>query len=328
MKMKFKLLISLIVALGFVASKINAEPIVIEEKLPYNYCNNYTEVLEDSDKKLNFKDIENSKLFKKGNSLNLGLTSSQIWMKLEIIIPENNSEKLFMVIANPKVDICEIFYPENGVYKSKIFGDNIPYFSTDRNSHLFNLEINSNPGHYNYYLRVKNRDWFVTPIFIFGNDSYEQFKSKTIIFDGFLYGILLIMFIYYLFITIATKDRTSLYFSMYVLSTLAYEFFSSGHFQEYFFQHGVLPDYVPYFWQMIGAGFFLFFFKTFIYLDQKKKTFILKILVSLGVLFQVLAFISILIPVEITVLINSLVSITVFLIVLCVSIYNLISRNI
>ncbi len=322
-----KIVLITITILSFLEAAYGENAVIADKKKDIIFCNSYVDVLEDPGRNLEFKDVLDSGNFTRKNSLNLGLTASQYWMKFTIAVPADNTEKLVIVIPNTKLDICEIFLPEKGAYRSVIFGEDLPYNHSSRDFHLFSVDFSSSPGEHTIYLRANNEDWFVLPVFLFTKSNYERFRNKTNLLDGLLFGVLIIMFLYYSFLGISTKDKTSIFFSVYILIQVSFEFLTSGHFQEYFLPNGILPDYVHYTIQLCGAGFFLFFFRSYVFSDQERQPLFVKAIMPAGLLALFLSLISPFVPITFAVLSNSIMAITLALIVIFIGIYACVKKN-
>ncbi len=323
-----KKIIFVIIALFFFLETVYGKTaITVDNKRDLIFCNPHVTVLEDPGRNFSFESVINSDSFSRQNSLNLGITSSQYWMKFTVSVPDNNKEKLFLVIPNPKLDLCEIFIPDKGRYRSVTMGDHFTYGQKNRDFHLFSAEINSVPGEYTYYLRARNSDWFVVPLFMFTEQHYESFKNRSNLLDGLLYGALLVMFLYFFIIGISTKDNTNILFSLYVLSALAYEFISIGHFREYIMPHSMVPDHIPYTVALIASALFLFFFKSYLFSDKTGNPVMVQAIAPIGSLTLLVSFVTFFIPVKITVQLNALVSMIVFAVLIWGGLYALIKKN-
>lgn len=150
---------------------------------------------------------------------NLGLLEYPLWLKITI----TNSaltDRLVLEVAQPLLDTLEFYEPKpDGGYNLSISGEAFP-FSTrqvDNNTFVYDLFIKSGEKK-DYYFRIRSQDKLELPIFIgtkgqvMGNEL-----SKHLLF-GIFFGIIFVMFFYNLFLYFTVRDKTYLYYVIYILA--------------------------------------------------------------------------------------------------------------
>ena len=192
-------------------------------------------VFEDKTNSLSFKEAI-SKPFTPTNQkvINLGISKSTFWLKLNIHNISHEKD-LILKLGAPLIDEIEFFYPNSlNVYDSIITGEGQPFTSRKYQdpNFLFDLSIPNNEKKI-YYLKISSAEDIVLPMTIGTKDAtFEQLK-KIDIFSGIYIGIMLVMILYNLFIYFSVKDKSYLYYVIYIFLVLLVQ---TG-FQGYFFQY-------------------------------------------------------------------------------------------
>ena len=77
-------------------------------------------------------------------------------------------------------------------------------------------------GRATYYLRLKNHAFLVVPVNLFSPDALRRRAQADFFIFGIIYGALLAMTLYNIFIYLALKDRTYLLYCLFTLCNLGY----------------------------------------------------------------------------------------------------------
>lgn len=173
------------------------------------------------DKELRISDVLKSSAFKKYEKdvPNLGFSTNSSWLRFTI---DNKSESaaLLLDVAYPILDEVELFSPDDkGGYQSNLMGEIKP-FNTRKYTHpdyIFDLTIPQN-GSKTYYLRVKSAEQLILPITVNEPSTLWQYLSREDVLSGLFIGAIIIMFLYNLFIYFSVKDKSYLYYVIYVAS--------------------------------------------------------------------------------------------------------------
>lgn len=176
-------------------------------------------ILEDSTKQLDFSKIRNSVKFVPSNTQvpNLQLSKSDFWLRFTIK-NESLSEDLMLNLEYPTLDLCELYYPVNGVYKSNRLSDR-NRFKERKYKHqdfLFDIKLPKDSTA-TYYLRVESGQQMVLPLVVGTPQQIAESKLTHDMLWGCLVGIMLVMMLYNLFVFISTRDISYLYYVSYTL---------------------------------------------------------------------------------------------------------------
>ncbi len=164
--------------------------------------------------------------------INIGVNHKYIWIKLYFTNKTKDNIKKLLVFSSPLLENITLFdsnlqiIEQNGMLHQQKSHKTIPYL----------FELNFKPqSKTSYYLRVsskytpidfsiflKNRDNF------FRQDRYQQFT------DILLIGIILAMMLYTLLVSLYLKDKSYLYYSLYLFALIYQQMTYLGITQIYF----------------------------------------------------------------------------------------------
>lgn len=203
----------------------NAQILISEapgQKLVVN-LNNSISYIEDKTGKLTFEQIVNSNSFVPvGKDVpNFGITTSAYWLHLPIKNTTHH-EVYRLQISQPALDEID-FYQKNkeGKFECVRSGESLPFNSREffDPSYIYRLRLDST-GISEVYLRVKSRDNLQVPVVIDTQEHiFESNKTKDYIF-GLFAGIMLVMFLYNTFLFVTVKDKTYLYYVIYLATVI------------------------------------------------------------------------------------------------------------
>lgn len=184
------------------------------------FIGNSVNILKDETNNLTIKDVIRSINFISStqNVPNLGISSASFWLSFKIK-NTTDQENLLIEIANPLLDEIELYtLLSNGTYVVKRMGEYQPFFYREYNhpSYLFNLKILKN-NTCQYYFKFKTSEDMSLPIKLGSYSSImDSIRTKDLLF-GIYAGVMMVMFLYNAFIFISTKDRSYLYYIIYIL---------------------------------------------------------------------------------------------------------------
>jgi hypothetical protein len=173
------------------------------------------------DKELGLADAIKSAGFKKYDKdvPNLGFSANSTWLRFTINNKTANT-KLLLDVAYPILDEVELFsLDDKGAYHSNLMGEIKPFKTRkyDHPDYIFDLNIPQNTDK-TYYLRVKSAEQLILPISVNEPSTLWQVLSHEDVLSGLFIGAIVIMFLYNLFIYFSVRDRSYLYYVIYVAS--------------------------------------------------------------------------------------------------------------
>ena len=227
-----------------------------------------------------------------GGTPNMNVTSSAFWFKLKIR-NETNLPQLILKLSYPEMDSID-YYEQMGpdsfrnyrTGESQCFAHR-EYLSTD---YLFTVYLPPHTEKY-IYLRVSTNEALLLPLEA-GTEKaiFKTDKSKDI-FWGMYIGLMLGMLLYNCFVYITTRDRSYLFYIVYVLAVVITQITISGYSFQLLWPNGLLlakysAFFNPAFSGITALGFIRHFLKTKVFLPRVDKIILVFIvLYAVGALF-------------------------------------------
>lgn len=207
----------------------DAPPLVLNiETTRYNIGANL-QYLEDKDSDYDIEQITQpnlSKSFQVSDKkvFNVGFSASTFWFRLPFRVNSNSDEKIiryleinYRVLGNAslyqQLENGSIRRVNQGIGRAENQAN--PAFS----SHLFPITINTNQD-YHFFLRVNSASSIKVPIYYWHPQEFLRHETNKRIFYGIMYGIMLGLCLYNLSIFLSSRQKSYLYYSVYVLSML------------------------------------------------------------------------------------------------------------
>lgn len=203
--------------------------------------NNHVQIFKDSTNKLTLEDIIKIDDFKPSlnNVPNLGISKFTFWLKIPI--KNSSQDEHFLIdVSQPTIDFIDYYYPdENNIYQHIEMGGHFPFNTRkyDDPDYIFDLHIPLTQTKI-VYVKIRSKVSIQLPIKIgIERNILMQIKNKSILF-GLYFGIMLVMILYNFFIFLSVKDKSYLYYVIYIISVLL----TQASFQGYTFQF-LWPNY-------------------------------------------------------------------------------------
>lgn len=195
----------------------------------------YTYYLVDSSKVLNFNQLRqlperrftlNTKSF-----LNFGNTEYPIWLRFDV--DNQSNEALYLIQELHDVRLLDVFLIDtNGSVRTWKTGAMRPFGThfLKRSNTVFDL--GKSPKR--IYLRIQNTSVYV-PLKIGTIQAISNYLHKYDLLYGCIYGVLLALMFYNLFVYLVVRDKVFLYYFFYILSSGYIIFKADNHHQEFVF---------------------------------------------------------------------------------------------
>ena len=181
---------------------------------------------------------------------NIGFTNDHYWAKLSLSNQSKETLLYYLETARPVTDHADLYIVDpDGKISEQHSGDNIPFHqrSFDNRKTIFKLLLSPKKS-YKLYLHLKSDGEVISlPLFLHSSDDMIHITYLEQLVFGFFYGILLLAAIIYLFFYFGMRDKSFLYYSLYVVFVGLMQFSLDGYFFEYitprggwFYLHSVL----------------------------------------------------------------------------------------
>ncbi|WP_333879420.1 7TMR-DISM family protein, partial [Flavobacterium sp.] len=190
-------------------------------------------------KERSFEEVKNTKTLAfspmPNENTDFGFTTHHIWVRFQLENGTNEKEVYFLETARPITDVAELYVSDSSNTVQKFqSGDAIPYAerSFQHRKTIFKIVLEPHTQK-QFYLHVKSDGEMLSmPMLLYSMETLIQTTSFEQFVFGFFYGILIIAAILYLFFFFAMRDKTFLYYSMYVVFIGLLQFSIDGYFYQ------------------------------------------------------------------------------------------------
>lgn len=173
-------------------------------------------------------------------TLNAGYSRSAFWLKIDLHYrPTNPSAQRswLLELAYPPLDHLDLYLPDAaGDYRLvRQTGDALPFASREirQNNYLFDLAFKPDQLR-TVYLRLSSEGSIQAPVTLWSSTAYLEDQPVRLYVLGIIYGVLLGMLVYNLFIYLSVRDTSYLYYIFYIASFGLYQLSVNGAAVEYF----------------------------------------------------------------------------------------------
>jgi len=173
-------------------------------------------------------------------TLNAGYSRSAFWLKIDLHYRANNpaAQRTWLLeLAYPPLDHLDLYMADaNGDYRLiRQTGDALPFASREirQNNYLFDLTFAPDQQK-TVYLRLASEGSIQAPVTLWSSTAYLEDQPVRLYVLGIIYGVLLGMLVYNLFIYLSVRDTSYLYYIFYIASFGLYQLSVNGAAVEYF----------------------------------------------------------------------------------------------
>jgi signal transduction histidine kinase len=172
--------------------------------------------------------------------LNAGYSRSVFWLRLDLHyqpVQLEGAQPWLLELAYPPLDHLELYLPapEGGFRLAQRTGDALPFASREIKQHNYLFELKLPPNQpQRIYLRLQSQGSIQAPLTLWAPNAYLEEQPARIYVLGIIYGVLLVMLIYNLFIFLSVRDTSYLYYIFYIASFGLYQVSVNGAGIEYF----------------------------------------------------------------------------------------------
>lgn len=199
----------------------------------YN-LNAFIDVLEDTGGKLSLADIRSEAggaAFKPAGAglSSFGFTESAYWFRFVIDNPSPKAHRMILVLRTAWLDTVHFYQPDAaGGFSERLFGDTLPFREREYAHPQFLVGLNIAPGKQTYYMRLTTVQSFMTPVELWEAEAFHENDRLWTGYFGMFYGIMLVMMLYNGFIWFSTRDRSYLYYCLYLTAFFLMNFSYNG----------------------------------------------------------------------------------------------------
>ncbi|BAP43303.1 ATP-binding protein [Pseudomonas sp. 21LCFQ02] len=204
----------------------------------------WTQVLEDASGQADIKQISSAEMASAFRplgepTLNAGYSRSAFWMKIDLSYVPRDAQQhsdWLLELAYPPMDHVDVYLIDAQGEQQMAWktGDMLPFASRQirQNNYLFELPLK--PGQtMTAYVRVASNGSVQAPLNLWSSHAYLEEQPARIYVLGLIYGVLLGMLVYNLFIYVSVRDTSYLYYILYIASFGLYQVSINGAAIEY-----------------------------------------------------------------------------------------------
>ena len=172
--------------------------------------------------------------------LNAGYSRSVFWLRLDLEYRPQQAggpRPWLLELAYPPLDHVQLFVADAGgrYHLRQHTGDALPFDSREIKQHNYLFELQLTPGQpQSVYLRLESQGSIQAPLTLWAPNAYVEEQPARIYALGMIYGVLLVMLIYNLFIFLSVRDTSYLYYILYIAAFGCYQLSVNGAAIEYF----------------------------------------------------------------------------------------------
>jgi signal transduction histidine kinase len=169
--------------------------------------------------------------------LNFGFSSSAFWIRFQLANGSARTRALMLELAHPQLDFVTLYVPTgDGGFDVRRTGDQLPFDSRDLAYRNFVFTLEQPPGGaQTYYLRVESSGVLELPINLWTVEQFVEHQHLDWSVLCVYYGILLVLAGYAFSMSIFTREKPALQFSVLVVSTGLFQLAVVGHATQYLF---------------------------------------------------------------------------------------------
>ncbi len=201
------------------------------------------DVMEDPDGRLSFADINKSASpisFKEYHTgvFSFGFTKSAYWFRFEVDNPSSEPRNMMLVLRTAWLDRISVYVPEGARndkpgYREIQLGDRFPFAERQHPNPQFLVDLQVQPGKQTYYVRIRSSQALLSPIELWDAQAFHNNDRLLLGYFGMFYGVVLVMLLYNAFIWASTRDRSYLYYCLYLAAFFIMNFSYNGFSLQY-----------------------------------------------------------------------------------------------
>lgn len=173
-------------------------------------------ILEDPSCSLDFYSVVKRNDFTPGKGLpNMGVSKSCFWIRVDLT--NRSSEDHFQfILEHPILDFVEL-YDSTGLVESIVESGNYFNRNFDDPNYVFDITLPPD-SKTSYYLKTGGSELIVIPLSIGSPEKVLSLSMTKEMLFGIYAGIIIVMFIYNFFVYLTVRDRSYLFYVLYILS--------------------------------------------------------------------------------------------------------------
>ncbi|WP_129714927.1 7TM diverse intracellular signaling domain-containing protein [Pedobacter sp. SYP-B3415] len=149
---------------------------------------------------------------------NLGISNSAYWLRM-VIKNKTSSDELTLQIPLPTLDKVDFFQFDGNtkLLRKEQMGDSRPYYSRSFDNPFSTFVFHLKKGETTTVLiRLSGGEQLQVPLILTKSEVIDKNNADAFLVFGMYAGIIVVMFIYNFFLFISTRDKTYLFYIIYI----------------------------------------------------------------------------------------------------------------
>jgi methyl-accepting chemotaxis protein len=235
---RYYALLSIMAVIFIISGKsLHADQFTIPDSITSANITPHVEFLEDKSNSITINDVSRRAVGWKpvpGSSVNFGFVNHAYWFRFTLRNAMEHKENLYFEINYAMLDYVEFFLPQKkGEFRVVKTGRMYPFKQREIVDRNFLFTLNDDPGPYTYYLKVTTTSSLNFTPTILSHSGYITRLSIDYPIWWMYFGLMLVMAIYNLFVLISIRDRSYLYYVLFIVSYAVLQGSLSGHSYQY-----------------------------------------------------------------------------------------------
>jgi adenylate cyclase len=216
--------------------------LVVDDGFRSGYAGKYISFLEDRTGKLTYEDVSRAEAagrFVRADHeiLNFGFSDSAFWVRFGIELARGSGtagRELILGLEYPLLNHVEIYVVDGAGVKKKVSGNRYPHSAQEIPHRYILHRLKLKAGQpATVYLRIKTEGAVNIPVKLWDQLAFIEEMKHEQYFFGIYYGILLVMALFNLFLAVALRSLTYLYYVAYVVFQALFQLSLNGFGAEY-----------------------------------------------------------------------------------------------
>lgn len=148
-------------------------------------------------------------------------TDSVYWVRLDLFNDAAEVKEVLLVLAKPHLSNVTMYqYNEAGaLIRSVKTGRSLPFEAREyrHRNFVFHLKLGQDAGQ-RLYFQVRTDSYLQLPMTLQTPTSFYEFEQRANLLFGMYYGVMIVMALYNLFLYLSIKDRSYLYYVLFIVS--------------------------------------------------------------------------------------------------------------
>ena len=173
------------------------------------------------------------------SSISFGFTRSTYWFKTELVNSSASIREVYLDIAYPKISLAELYLVSENKSQPPLVrvisitsNDSVQSRMVPHRHPVFPITLEAGER-LTGYIKLENKFALAVPIHVWEPSSFNTNDKLYMLLQGGYFGCMLAMLIYNMFIYFSTRDRSFLYYVLFIASLIFFSIIDRGFGNEY-----------------------------------------------------------------------------------------------